>query len=79
MELRSASGRGEAFVELGFEDVARIVGALPPSAMRFRQWWARRAYRAALAGRIAAHSAVLAPELSVHPRLAPPPRAAGRR
>jgi hypothetical protein len=40
VELRSAFGRGEALVELGFEDVARIVGGLPPSAVRSRQWWA---------------------------------------
>lgn len=90
VEPRSASDRGEAFVEFGLEDVARIVGGLPPSAARSRQWWAdgsnvqsrsggMRASRAALGGRIAAHPGVLAPELSVHPRLAPPPRAAGRR
>jgi hypothetical protein len=40
VELRSAFGHGEALVELGFEDVARIVGGLPPSAVRSRQWWA---------------------------------------
>jgi hypothetical protein len=40
VELRSASGRGEAFVELAFDDVGRLVGGLPPSAVRSRQWWA---------------------------------------
>lgn len=39
-QLRSASDRGEISVELGFDDVARIVGGLPPSAVRARQWWA---------------------------------------
>jgi hypothetical protein len=27
-------------VEMSFEEVARLVGGLPPSAYRWRAWWA---------------------------------------
>ena len=45
--------RGQLVVTLSFADVARLVGGLPPSAYRLRQWWANdskveaRAWRSA--------------------------------
>jgi hypothetical protein len=60
-------------------DAGRSQSQEAAQAARRHAGAARTDLRTALAGRIAAHPAVLAPELSVHPRLAPPPRAAGRR
>ncbi len=37
--------RGNAAVELSFDDIAELVGGLPPSAFTSRQWWANSAGR----------------------------------
>ncbi|HEY8373862.1 MAG TPA: hypothetical protein VIL00_14065 [Pseudonocardiaceae bacterium] len=31
--------QGETVVELGFDEIAALVGGLPGSAYRLRQWW----------------------------------------
>lgn len=33
-------GRTPVPVEMSFEPIARLVGGLPPSAYRWRAWWA---------------------------------------
>ncbi len=50
--LRSAAERGQSVVDLGFDEVGRLVGGLPSSSA-VRQWWANNSQVQALAWRAA--------------------------
>ena len=50
--LAEAAARGQQVVDLDFQDIAKLVGALPPSA-DVRQWWANNSQVQALAWRAA--------------------------
>lgn len=52
--LLAAAARNRAVVELGFEELAALVGGLPPSA-DVRQWWANNSQVQALAWRSAGY------------------------
>ncbi len=48
--LRAAAERGQSVVDLGFDEVGRLVGGLPSSSA-VRQWWANNSQVQALAWR----------------------------
>lgn len=48
VELRAAAKRGQRTVDMEFDQVAALVGGLPPSAMS-RQWWANSSHTQASA------------------------------
>jgi hypothetical protein len=50
--LRAAAARGQSSIEFGFDEIARLVGELPPSSGQ-RQWWANNSLVQALAWRAA--------------------------
>jgi hypothetical protein len=84
-ELSAAARRSAPCARLATESLARYVAAGPSPAeqaaadARRQAGAARQELRAALAGRITAGPAVLAPDLPRHPALAPPPPSNARR
>jgi hypothetical protein len=81
-ELSAGTGRIVPAIHPAKQHLTRHAPAARPAEQaahtaRRHAGAARQELRAALATRIAVQPAVLAPELPAHPRLAPPPRAAG--
>ncbi|WP_322770012.1 hypothetical protein [Frankia sp. Cr1] len=51
--LRAAADRGQATVELGFDQIEEIIGSSLPASSDQRQWWANSSHSQALAWRAA--------------------------
>lgn len=53
--LREAASRDQQTVDMDFDEIASLVGGLPPTARSTRQWWANNSQTQALAWREAGY------------------------